>query len=87
MTLCLRCGLDPRTVLDGYAPPEDVDFVLEGLGPHMLRRLAQALREAQEGVLNESLVFRLDAGRGGAMVWTLGREVSERVTMARRKRA
>lgn len=84
---CSRCGLDPAAMLDGYAPPEDVDLVLEGLGPHILRRLAQALRDAQEGALNENLVFRLDAGRAGGAVWTLGREMTQRLNQSRRKRA
>jgi hypothetical protein len=85
---CSRCGLDPRTMLDGYAPPEDVDLVLEGLGPHILQRLAQALRDGEAGTLNESLVFRLDRAKNGSMSWTLGREAVERVQLpTRRKRA
>jgi hypothetical protein len=65
----------------------DERLVIEAMGATILRRLAAALRDAKEGALNESLVIRLDASRGGAAQWTIRREMAERLSFQRRKRA
>lgn len=57
------------------------------MGPHILRRLARALGDIEAGTLNESLAIQLDAGRQGEAVWTVGRKMTEKINLLRRKRA
>jgi hypothetical protein len=75
-------------MLDGYAPPEDADAVLEAIGPQMISRFAANLRAAREGTLAESLILRLDKGKNGGAIWTVETKAMEpAIVMAGRKRA
>lgn len=86
--LCPRCGLDQETMLDGYAPPEDAELVLESMGPDMIRRYAANLRLAGAGKLDENLILRLDRGKNGAAVWRISTEVATPViVLSKQKRA
>ncbi len=75
-------------MLDGYAPPEDAELVLESLGPQMIRRYAANLRAVAAGNLAENLVLRLDRGKNGAAIWKVQTEAMEpAIVPSQRKRA
>jgi hypothetical protein len=73
-------------MLDGYAPPEDAELVLESLGPRMVRRYAEALRAAEAGTLDESLILRLDKAKSGSVVWSVSSEATQRVIVPKREK-
>jgi hypothetical protein len=75
-------------MLDGYAPPEDAELVLESLGPQMIKRYAANLRAAAAGTMAENLILRLDKGKNGAAIWKVSTEAMEpAIVQIQRKRA